>query len=138
MKRNKELEKIEGQITRLQAVRGRRGTLRQSSTTRAGDDLRREISLHLNAWKDEAGGIRSGLIRWIIVERIFHRLEEIPGSGSRTIRDRLRDGLLSREQVSSWAESADLNSAVSKFRHGHRGIRSAAGDEVAEKFNGDF
>ena len=98
LKAQKELEKIEGQITRLQAVEGQNAeTLRQIQQLHERvNDLRREISSHLNAWERTELARHPGRGQHVdgaCVERTGGTAEpglEIGGG------DCLRDGLLSR------------------------------------------
>src|SRR3979490_2371993 len=82
LKAQKELEKIEGQITRLEALEGQNAeTLRQIKQLNARvNDLRREISSHLNAWeRTELARHPQRPYTLDYVERIFTDWSEIHG-----------------------------------------------------------
>ncbi len=82
LKARKELEKIEGQISRLQALDGQNAeTLRQvQQLNDRVDDLRREISSHLNAWeRTELARHPQRPYTLDYIERIFNDWSEIHG-----------------------------------------------------------
>ena len=82
LKAQQELEKIEEQITRLQALEGQNAeTLRQIQQLHERvDDLRREISSHLNAWeRTELARHPQRPYTLDYVERIFTDWSEIHG-----------------------------------------------------------
>src|SRR6202166_733358 len=82
LKAQKELEKIEGQITRLEALEGQNAeTLRQIKQLHERvNDLRREISSHLNAWeRTELARHPQRPYTLDYVERIFTDWSEIHG-----------------------------------------------------------
>jgi acetyl-CoA carboxylase carboxyl transferase subunit alpha len=82
LKARKELEKIEGQISRLQALDGKNAeTLRQvQQLNDRVDDLRREISSHLNAWeRTELARHPQRPYTLDYIERIFNDWSEIHG-----------------------------------------------------------
>src|SRR4030088_3055818 len=82
LKAQQELEKIEGQITRLEALEGQNAeTLRQIKQLHARvNDLRREISSHLNAWeRTELARHPQRPYTLDYVERIFTDWSEIHG-----------------------------------------------------------
>src|ERR1035441_5300829 len=82
LKAQKELEKIEGQITRLQGVEGQNAeTLRQIQQLHERvNDLRREISSHLNAWqRTELARHPQRPYTLDYIERIFTEWSEIHG-----------------------------------------------------------
>ena len=82
LKAQQELEKIEEQITRLEALEGQNGeTLRQIQQLHGRvSDLRREISSHLNAWeRTELARHPQRPYTLDYVERIFTDWSEIHG-----------------------------------------------------------
>jgi acetyl-CoA carboxylase carboxyl transferase subunit alpha len=82
LKAQQELEKIEGQITRLEALEGQNAeTLRQIKQLHERvNDLRREISSHLNAWeRTELARHPQRPYTLDYVERIFTDWSEIHG-----------------------------------------------------------
>jgi acetyl-CoA carboxylase carboxyl transferase subunit alpha len=82
LKAQQELEKIEGQITRLQGLEGQNAeTLRQIQQLHDRvNDLRREISSHLNAWeRTELARHPQRPYTLDYVERIFTDWSEIHG-----------------------------------------------------------
>jgi acetyl-CoA carboxylase carboxyl transferase subunit alpha len=82
LKAQQELEKIEGQITRLQGLEGQNAeTLRQIQQLHERvSDLRREISSHLNAWeRTELARHPQRPYTLDYVERIFTEWSEIHG-----------------------------------------------------------
>src|SRR6202035_2708585 len=82
LKAQQELEKIEGQITRLEALEGQNAeTLRQIKQLHERvNDLRREISSHLNAWeRTELARHPQRPYTLDYVERIFSDWSEIHG-----------------------------------------------------------
>jgi len=82
LKAQKELEKIEGQITRLRALEGQNTeTLRQIQQLHERvNDLRREISSHLNAWeRTELARHPQRPYTLDYIERIFTDWSEIHG-----------------------------------------------------------
>jgi acetyl-CoA carboxylase carboxyl transferase subunit alpha len=82
LKAQQELEKIEGQITRLQGLEGQNAeTLRQIQQLHERvSDLRREISSHLNAWeRTELARHPQRPYTLDYVERIFTDWSEIHG-----------------------------------------------------------
>src|ERR1700693_5602351 len=82
LKAQQELEKIEGQITRLEALEGQNAeTLRQIKQLHERvNDLRREISSHLNAWeRPEMARHPQRPYTLDYVERIFTDWSEIHG-----------------------------------------------------------
>ena len=82
LKAQKELEKIEGQITRLKSLEGENAeTLRQIQHLHERvDDLRREISSHLNAWqRTELARHPQRPYTLDYIERIFTDWSEIRG-----------------------------------------------------------
>jgi acetyl-CoA carboxylase carboxyl transferase subunit alpha len=82
LKAQQELEKIEGQLTRLQAVEGQNAeTLRQiHQLVERVDDLRREVSSHLNAWeRTELARHPQRPYTLDYIERIFTDWSEVHG-----------------------------------------------------------
>jgi acetyl-CoA carboxylase carboxyl transferase subunit alpha len=82
LKAQQDLEKIEGQITRLQALEGQNAeTLRQIQQLHERvNDLRREISSHLNAWeRTELARHPQRPYTLDYIERIFTDWSEIHG-----------------------------------------------------------
>src|SRR6202163_3316926 len=82
LKAQQELEKIEGQITRLEALEGQNAeTLRQIKQLHERvNDLRREISTHRNAWeKTELARHPQRPYTLDYVERIFTDWSEVHG-----------------------------------------------------------